>query len=79
MGSVKMTDRGGMDAHLPVGSAGDGAPAASRDDGRSYTARGEIEGAGGEAWTHLRRPSFERIGKSVWMDPFLLTCTAQKP
>ena len=49
MRSVKMTDRGGMDAHLPVGSAGDGAPAASCDDGRSYTARGEIEGAGGGA------------------------------
>ena len=79
MRSVKMTDRGGMDAHLPVVSAGCDVRAAFCDDGRSYTARGEIEGAGGEAWTHLRRPSFERIGKSVWMDPFLLTCTAQKP
>ena len=49
MRSAKMTDGGGMDAHLPVGSAGGGAPAASRDDGRSYTARGEIEGAGGGA------------------------------
>ena len=49
MRSVKMTNEGGMDAHLPVGSAGDDAPPASYDEGRSYTARGEIEGAGGGA------------------------------
>ena len=58
MRSVKMTDRGGMDAHLPVGSAGSGVPAASCDDGRSYTARGEIEGAGRGASTHLHGLAF---------------------
>ena len=46
---AKMTDGGRTKAHLTVGCAGDGSLAASRDDGRSYTARGEIEGAGGGA------------------------------
>ena len=46
MRSAKMTDGGKTKAHLPVGCAGDGSLAASRDDGRSYTERGGIERAG---------------------------------
>ena len=49
MRSAKMTDGGGTDAHLPVGYAGDGPPAASRARGSTCKARGEIEGAGGRA------------------------------
>ena len=49
MRSAKMADGGEMDAHLPVGCAGDGPPAASRARGSTCKAPGEIEGAGGGA------------------------------
>ena len=77
MGSVKMTDRGGMDAHLPVGCAGDGPPAAFCACGSTCKARGEIEGAGGGASTHLGWLSAESIAKSRTVNPFHFTYTAR--